>query len=343
MSIIFLLFILFSIFGCIIFLLYLCAHIFVKLWDFLRWYFRKCYQHIGKKKTILYHLLGLGLSTTCIIFTIFFLIPYQHYQNACDFMENHQYHDAVLAFHDLGDFLDSPDRLRISKEELLNNPSVGDTIFFGTYEQDYNTENGMEELEWIVLERQDHKLLLLSKSILVIGQYRENNFQESAPFSAIWETSSIRDFLNNDFLTLAFSPAERSHIQETALTTPIHTNLSDTPDNLLKTRETVFLLSKEECERYFSDRFHGIANTTLSASASLLAPECAKTSFLPSLYRRCIEDSVEPITYSWYLRDSGFSYDENVCTVFTAEGSFSHIPSEHKSGIRPALWMDIRP
>ena len=82
---------------------------------------------------------------------------------------------------------------------------------------------------------------------------------------------------------------------------------------------------------------------SLSASASLLAPECAKNSFLPSLYRRCIEDSVEPITYSWYLRNSGFSYDENVCTVFTAEGSFSHIPSEHKSGIRPALWMDIRP
>lgn len=340
MSTFFVLFIVFSLLGCMILLLYLSAHVFTKLWDILRWYFRRSLQRIGKKKTILYHILGLGLSTVCIVLTILFLIPYGQYRNARRFMESHQYRDAVLAFHDLKGFLDSSDLLRISKMELLKNPSVGDTIFFGSYEQDYNTKNGMEELEWIVLERKDHNLLLLSKSILDMKPYKQD-MEKSAPFSAIWETSSIRDFLQNDFFTLAFTSEEQSRIQEIELTTPIHTYSSDTPETILKTSDTIFLLSKEECEHYFSNLFHGIAYTTSSVSASLSAFDCAKTNFLPSSYRRCIQDSLEPIAHSWYLRDSALSYDKDICMVFTKEGSFSYDSSETVNGVRPVLWLDV--
>lgn len=341
MSTFFLLLILFSLLGGIILLLYLSAHIFIKLWNFLRWHFLKSFQRTGKKRTILYHILGLGLFTVCIILTISFLIPYRQYRNACRSMKNLQYRDAVLAFHDLENFLDSKDLLRVSKEELLKNASVGDTIFFGSYEQDYNAKNGMEELEWIVLERQSHNLLLLSKSILDIKPYKQD-MEESAPFSAIWETSFIRNFLQNEFFTLAFTLEEQSRIQETDLATPIHTFSSDTSETIMKTRDTIFLLSQEECEHYFSNLFHGIAYTTSSVSASLSAIDCAQTNFLPFSYRRCIQDSLEPIPHSWYLRDSAFSSTQNnICTIFTKEGYFSHDSSETVNGVRPALWLDF--
>ena len=35
--------------------------------------------------------------------------------------------------------------------------SVGDTIFFGEYEQDNNLSNGKEEIEWIVLAKENNK------------------------------------------------------------------------------------------------------------------------------------------------------------------------------------------
>ena len=38
-----------------------------------------------------------------------------------------------------------------------------ETIFFGKYEQDNNLENGKEPIEWIILETQDGKSLLISK------------------------------------------------------------------------------------------------------------------------------------------------------------------------------------
>ena len=40
---------------------------------------------------------------------------------------------------------------------------VGSTVTFGSYEQDNDTSNGKEPLEWIVLSYQDGKSLLISK------------------------------------------------------------------------------------------------------------------------------------------------------------------------------------
>ena len=42
-------------------------------------------------------------------------------------------------------------------------PAVGDVIVFGSYEQDNQLDNGKEPLEWIVLDVQDGKAMLLTK------------------------------------------------------------------------------------------------------------------------------------------------------------------------------------
>lgn len=52
----------------------------------------------------------------------------------------------------------------------LENPSivfkicqVGDCVEFGTYEQDNDASNGKEAIEWLVLEVQNGKILIISK------------------------------------------------------------------------------------------------------------------------------------------------------------------------------------
>ena len=52
-------------------------------------------------------------------------------------------------------------------QALPQNISVGDVLAFGHYEQDNNPDNGPEPIEWIVLDVQDGKALLLSRYGLV--------------------------------------------------------------------------------------------------------------------------------------------------------------------------------
>ena len=40
---------------------------------------------------------------------------------------------------------------------------VGDYVYFGAYEQDGDTSNGKEKIEWLVLDKQDNRALVLSK------------------------------------------------------------------------------------------------------------------------------------------------------------------------------------
>lgn len=49
---------------------------------------------------------------------------------------------------------------------------VGSSIYFGQYEQDNNSGNGPEPIEWIVLDIQDDRALLISKYGLDIQPYK---------------------------------------------------------------------------------------------------------------------------------------------------------------------------
>ena len=71
------------------------------------------------------------------------------------------------------------------------------TVFFGSYEQDGNTENGPEPIEWLVLEDDGGTMTLLSCYILYgIDQVRS-------------------DYLDVDFLDDAFSPHEQKALLRT--------------------------------------------------------------------------------------------------------------------------------
>ena len=82
-----------------------------------------------------------------------------------------------------------------------------ESIKFGKYEQDNDLNNGKEDIEWIVLNRDGSKLLLLSKYILDKVEYNTNM---SAYIQ--YDESYIRRWLNATFYNAAFDEIEKSAI-----------------------------------------------------------------------------------------------------------------------------------
>ena len=109
---------------------------------------------------------------------------------------------------------------------------LGDYITFGSYEQDNDSSNGTEAIEWLVLDVTDDKILVISRYGLDCQPY--NKTLESVT----WETCTLRKWLNEDFLNAAFTDQEKAMIPITRL------------GNV--TQDKVFLLSTTEANEYFS-------------------------------------------------------------------------------------------
>ena len=83
---------------------------------------------------------------------------------------------------------------------------AGSIVTLGRYEQDHNAGNGPEPIEWIILDMQEGRALLLSRYALDTMPYNT----ESADVT--WETCSLRAWLNDEFLNNTFTDEERAAI-----------------------------------------------------------------------------------------------------------------------------------
>lgn len=136
----------------------------------------------------------------------------------------------------------------------LKEARVGDTVTYGTYEQDGDYDNGKEAIEWIVLDKQDGKLLLVSRYAL------EGTYYEYEP--ATWEKCSLRKWLNTGFMKEAFTQKEIKHIPTMRVSADKNPEYDTDPRNEVylpwddidpgnDTEDQVFLLSVSEAEKYF--------------------------------------------------------------------------------------------
>ena len=101
--------------------------------------------------------------------------------------------------------------------ETVKNAQVGDIIEYGTFEQDGDTSNGEEPIEWMVLAEEDGKKLLLSRYILIsVGDMM---VFPGEGVNYTWAECGIRTYLNGDFFESAFNEEERELIAETELRT----------------------------------------------------------------------------------------------------------------------------
>lgn len=98
-------------------------------------------------------------------------------------------------------------------KEQINNKNIGDSIFFGKYEQNGIIHDGKEFVEWIILKKDldDNSAILISKFILDCFPF--NGFSENVT----WETSSLRNHMNTVMLTDMFNNSELACILPTFL------------------------------------------------------------------------------------------------------------------------------
>ena len=210
------------------------------------------------------------------------------YENAFSLLRDFDYKDSIKLMQTV---------LEAHPEYAFKNKDVNNTIYFGKYEQDNNFENGAEPIEWEIISKDGNKALVLSKKCLDMKSYDEKSKLDN------WGKSTIRKWLNNEFLNTALSKDEQKLI--------IPTYLKD-----VGTTDKLFLLSIVEVKKY--DFLKSAKATQYSLSKGLI----------------CKNDS----TCGWLLRSSLNTKYVNIID-FDAEDSVQSV--ENLSGVRVALWIDL--
>ena len=133
-----------------------------------------------------------------------------------------------------------PTSAQTDLQKRLAAAEAGNIITFGRYEQDGNEENGPEKIEWIVLDKAVDHLFIVSKYGL----------RWSAGASGLEKFAFIsEEWLNSEFLETSFSLDELRLMRKTTLPS-VSWNSTNTEQSL----QYVFLLNREEVERYFSTK-----------------------------------------------------------------------------------------
>jgi tetratricopeptide (TPR) repeat protein len=179
-----------------------------------------------------------------------------NYLKAVALMNNGNYEEAIVVFDALNEYKDSVGQILNCKELMLKNAEVGDYVWFGSYEQDNDTSNGKEGIEWLVLDKQGNKVLLLSRYGLDAQPYN-TEYEEIT-----WENCTLRTWLNETFINNAFSSAEQQRI----LLTDVYNSRSQccskwntTGGN--NTQDKIFLLSYAEANKYLDVTYDNDNNT----------------------------------------------------------------------------------
>lgn len=267
------------------------------------------------------------VSITCVVIAFVIvlntvIIPNFKYNNAIALMDAGKYTEALTVFEALDGYKDSVNKIEkciisIYGEEVYNkikSLNVGDIYKFGSYEYEYL--NGQEAIEWLVLEKERTKILVISKYALDCEQYNTNGYVD-----VTWETCTLREWLNNDFLNAAFSTEEKAMIPTVAISADKNPEHSTYPGSA--TRDRVFLLSITEANRYFK---------------SDSARECEPTHYAVSHGA----NKIGLYNCQWWLRSPGcFQHSAAIVDSggFVDEDGYN--VDDEDIAVRPAMWIDL--
>ena len=203
-----------------------------------------------------------------------------------------------------------------------------DTVLFGSYYQ--NDSSNKEPIEWLVLDRQGDKSLLLSKYILDCKCY--NDTLENIT----WENCTLRNWLNSTFVNSAFSSSEQALIDTTnVINTPTVINTQNAKYSVgagNNTNDKIFCLSIDEVEKYFNQ-----PDKRIATHATNYAKSVDNNGYHLDVY----------IGSDWYNNNSSFwlrspGHDKMYAAIISNGGYHNEngINVNHLSrGVRPALWV----
>jgi len=193
-------------------------------------------------------------------------------------------------------------------------PAAGDCVILGSYEQDNETENGKEPLEWIVLDVQGNKAMLLSRYCIDTVIF----FPKRVPM--YWGLSDLRAWMNGNFLQEAFTQEEQARILVTSVKNSNPHGMKGAGDDTL---DRIYLLSKEEVLHFF--------------------PEQADRVAYPTEYAKSKGCTVDPVTGScrWWTRTPG-ARNLDICGM-RLDGRISSYGMQDvdwpTNTMRPVMWV----
>ena len=258
--------------------------------------------------------------------------PALAYRKAVSLIEEQQPEEAYRLLHGL-DFLDSGELVYEIARERLSEAEVGSTVQLGYYPQGSRASGEKDQVDWIVLDRNGSKLLLISKYALDCLPYESANEMQT---ESSWETCLLRHWLNDTFLTETFDGGEtrilvRTELAENAREGGAHVSLESAADR-------VFLLSAAEAEQYF---------------ATMAQRQCLPTRY--AIGRGASQSSVGNTCF-WWLRTT-VDHTEQTLTGDPTENitraalvgssggivEIGHYMSNRQYAVRPVIWVDTEP
>lgn len=251
-----------------------------------------------------------------------------NYLYAVKLYKAQKYDSAIAAFEKLNGYKDSKEQIencnigKYGKEKwnVIKNIKVGGTYKFGAYEQDNNTSNGKEDIEWLILAKEENKLLLISDKALDCQPYNESYDNVTGV------TCSLRKWMNSTFLNSAFSTEEQKKIQSFTLS-------EENSEHVETATVKVLLLDTDEVKQYFSSDKERMCVPTAYAKANGAHTEDSYSAYYT-------KDGTA--TCGWWLRSPGYSQNRAVYVAdyggiieLGAFVNYSYI------GVRPAIWIDL--
>lgn len=191
---------------------------------------------------------------------------------------------------------------------------IGEIIKFGKYEQDNDMSNGKESIEWRVLDVKGNNVLIITKDLLEYIPF--NTGSESVN----WNTCTLHQWLNKDFLQMAFSSDE---INKILYNSDLNAKL--------------FLLSASEIENYFSSETDRVSHLTVYATIHLVEKKGVSTED-----EEIQETAKKKFANAWWLRDSGNRV--NRAAIVDYAGNIIRIGYDVSNtgiAVRPAMWIEL--
>ncbi len=250
------------------------------------------------------------------------------------------------------------DRESVKHDLIPVDLEIGGTILFGRYEQDGNSKNGAEPIEWIVLMIGEDRALLLSRYVLDNVKYNE------VLSDTTWESCSLRSWLNTAFYNTAFNREERELVI-------LSTNRNeDNPNSKtiggVDTQDHVFILDYSDLRAYFNfskwnDKTYDGYSQQLITDATVYAKSAnggtlsTKTMTREEYYKiyqgyGYNKDIIGKSGSRWWTRTPGVKQDY-ACDVdeFGNAGLYdnrkgagdSYAVNSDFIGVRPAIWVRI--
>ena len=192
----------------------------------------------------------------------------------------------------------------------LNN----DVIINGSkYHKTENDYFKYEPIKWRVLRYENSEAFLLSEAILDSQPYHSETEEID------WEKSSIRAWLNNEFINKAFSNEENKAINTVELINKDNSKYGTQGGK--NTSDKLFLLSLSEVDETEESKEYG---------------------FWDKKTRKCKNDNFSEETYFWWLRSPGnSSHDAAGVYYYGWVFGYGYDVQEPAGGIRPALYLNL--